>query len=294
MTATEGAIGTANQQTATTGAGRYVRANGTDIYCVEEGQGEPLLLLHGGLVSTSPIWDGVPVAWVSHMSAFAQHFRVIAPDTRGHGRTANPGGGPISYQQLADDIVALIDALGLERPLLCGFSDGGATATVVALRHPGLVRAIVNDAGYDFFIPQSPVFAMGRQIFGGNPAATRADPAAAERSFEASDEMRAVFATMKADHVGAQGPGYWQTLLDGVFDRWTQSPGYSNDDFPTIAAPTLVMAGDRDFLCSPEEAVVAYRKLPAGELALVPNTGHWISPLKVQIAIDFLRRHSAP
>jgi pimeloyl-ACP methyl ester carboxylesterase len=59
--------------------GRYVHANDTDIYYVEAGQGEPLLLLHGGVVSTSPVWAGHPWAYVSHMDAFAQHFRVIAP-----------------------------------------------------------------------------------------------------------------------------------------------------------------------------------------------------------------------
>ena len=148
MTATE-------QATTTIGEGQFVRANGIDIHYVEAGQGAPLLLLHGGLVSTSPIWDGVPVAWVSHMATFAEHFRVIAPDTRGHGRTVNPSGGPISYQQLADDIVALIDALGLDQPLLCGFSDGGAAATFVGLRHPDTVRAIVNHAGFDAFDPEN-------------------------------------------------------------------------------------------------------------------------------------------
>ena len=70
-----------------------MRANGTDIYYAEAGQGEPLLLLHTGLVPTSPVWAGFPVAWVSHLATFAQHFRVIAPDTRGHGRTVNPEGG---------------------------------------------------------------------------------------------------------------------------------------------------------------------------------------------------------
>lgn len=109
----------------TIGEGRYVRANGTDIYYVEAGQGEPLLLLHGGLVSNGAAWDGSPIAYVSHLATFAPHFRVIAPDTRGHGRTSNPERGAISYAQLVDDVVALIDALGLERPLLCGFSDGG-------------------------------------------------------------------------------------------------------------------------------------------------------------------------
>lgn len=282
---------TAGQQTALSGEARYIRANGTDIAYVEAGQGEPLLLLHGGLASTGPEWHGSPIAWVSHMATFAQHFRVIAPDTRGHGRTAHPGRGAIVYATLVDDIAALIDALGLGRPMLCGFSDGGTTATLVGIRHPGLVRAIVNDAGYDPFNPSSPTFAMSRQVFGGHREAMRADPPAAERAFDASDAMRATFALMQVAHDRAQGPGYWKTLLTEAFDRWTQSPGYAFEDLAAIAAPTLVLAGDRDFACSPEEAVVAYRKLRVGELAIVPDTGHWISPLKVQIAIDFLRRH---
>ena len=74
--------------------GRYAHANGTDIYYVEAGKGEPLLLLHGGLVSTSPNWAGHPGGWVSYMDTFAEHFRVIALDTHGHGRTANPGAAP--------------------------------------------------------------------------------------------------------------------------------------------------------------------------------------------------------
>jgi pimeloyl-ACP methyl ester carboxylesterase len=275
------------------GEGRYVRANGADIYYVEAGTGEPLLLLHGGLVSTNPLWAGAPVAYVSHLETFAKHFRVIAPDTRGHGKTVNAGGGPIPPTQPADDVAALIDALGLDRPMICGFSDGGVTATIVGLRHPSLVRAIVNDAGYDPFNAQAPIFTMTRQLIGGSPTATRADPVAAERWFDSSDELRAMFALMKADHDGAQGPGYWKTLLAELFDRWTQGPGYTFDDFAKLSVPTLILVGDRDHFCSPEEAVVAYRKLPAGQLAIVPGAGHVISPLKVQISIDFLLRHAA-
>jgi pimeloyl-ACP methyl ester carboxylesterase len=276
------------------GEGQYVRANGADIHYVEAGTGEPLLLLHGGLVSTNPLWAGAPVAYVSHMETFAQHFRVIAPDTRGHGKTVNAGGGSIPPAQPADDVAALIDALGLDRPLICGFSDGGHTATIVGMRYPGMVRAIVNDAGYDPFNPQAPTFTMTRQMLGGSPTATRADPVAAERWFDSSDETRAMFALLKADHDGAQGPGYWKTLLAEVFDRWMQPSGYTFDDFATLAAPTLILVGDRDHFCSSEEAVVAYRKLPAGELAIVPGTGHVISPLKVRISIDFLLRHTEP
>jgi pimeloyl-ACP methyl ester carboxylesterase len=294
MTATERAAGTAGQQTTTIGEGRYARANGTDIYYVEAGQGEPLLLLPGGLVSNNPVWAGAPVAWVSHLATFARHFRVIAPDTRGCGRTVNPGGDAILYPQLADDVVALIGALGLERPLLCGFSDGATTATVVGLRHPGAARAIVNDAGYDLFNPDTASIAMARQFFGGSPDATRADPAHLERLAESSDAMRAFFAPLRADDDGAQGPGHWLRRIAESFGRITSSPGYTFEDFRAIAVPTLILVGDRDQICSPEEGIIAYRKLPQGELAIVPGTGHWISPLKVQLAIEFLGRHGTP
>jgi pimeloyl-ACP methyl ester carboxylesterase len=273
------------------GEGRYALANGTDIYYVEVGQGEPLLLLHGGAVSTSPLWAGTPFAYVSHMDTFAEHFRVIAPDTRGSGRTVNPGGGPVSFTQLADDVVALIDALDLGRPLICGFSEGAITATIIGIRNPETVRAIVNHAGYDFFNPQASSFMMMRQMFGGAPDATQADPDAFERTSESSEEMRAMLELMKADHEGAQGEGYLKTYLAQAFDRSTQSPGYTFEDLGKITAPTLILTGDRDDFCSVEEGVEAYRMLEQGELAVLPNHGHFISASAVRVTIEFLEQH---
>ena len=193
-------------------AARTVRANGIDIHYLEQGEGEPLLLLHGGMVSTNPIWTGVPVAYASHMDALAEHFRVIAPDTRGCGRTPHTG-GPITFDLLAGDVAALIEALGLERPLITGFSDGGIIATVVGIRHPDAVRAIVNDAGFDEFDPDARTFAMMRQVLGGSPEATQPDPDAAARLFEASEQMRPMFELMKRDQTAGQGDGHWRTYL---------------------------------------------------------------------------------
>src|SRR5262249_62425768 len=67
-------------------------------------------------------------------------FRVIMPDFRGSGRTVHPG-GPIPYNLLADDMVALIDALHLDQPLVCGYGDGGHVATVTGIRKPASVRS---------------------------------------------------------------------------------------------------------------------------------------------------------
>jgi pimeloyl-ACP methyl ester carboxylesterase len=268
-------------------AGTTVSANGIDIHYVEAGVGEPLLLLHQGMVSTDPLWADSPVAYAGRMDAFAEHFRVIAPDLRGCGRTVNPGGGSISYAQLVDDALALIGALGLDRPLICGFSDGATLATLLAIRSPGSVRAVVNHAGYDLLNPEAPSMAMARQVLGGRPDATEADPVAAARFFESSEQMRPLLEGMRAEH----GDG-WTRILSQTFERISSSPGATFDDLRAITAPTLILAGDRDGFCSVEEGAAAYRLLADGELAILPGEGHAITPAAVRITIDYLRRHA--
>jgi pimeloyl-ACP methyl ester carboxylesterase len=270
---------------------RSSRANGIDIHYVEAGQGEPLVLLHGGMVSTNPIWAPTPVSYSAHMEQLAERFRVIAPDTRGCGRTRHSG-GTVTFDLLADDVVELIDALGLDRPLIAGFSEGAVTATIVGIRRPDSVRAIVNYAGYDFFNPGAPSFTIMRQILGGTPQATEADPDAAAASFVQSPEMQAMFELLKADQDGAQGEGYWREYLRNAFHRTTRSPGYTFEDLGEITAPTLILVGDRDQFCTAEEAVTAYRALKHGELAVLPDTGHIITPTAIDSTINFLERHS--
>lgn len=270
-------------------ATRTVRANGIDIHYLERGAGAPLVLLHGGMVTSNPIWAGHPFAYASHLDAFAQHFRVIAPDTRGGGRTRHPG-GPVTFDVLADDVLGLIDALHLERPRLCGFSEGGTTATIVGIRKPGATSAIVNDAGYDLFDPESPSFPMMRQMFGGTADATRADPDAMQRAFDQSEEMRATFRLMQADQDGAQGAGHWKQYLQLAFGRLAGGPGHRVGDLRGIDVPTMILVGDRDPFCTVEAGVVAFRALERGQLAIVPDTGHVITEAKVRACIEFLKR----
>jgi pimeloyl-ACP methyl ester carboxylesterase len=268
--------------------GRCVQANGIDIHYVEAGQGEPLLLLDNAMVSTNPIWASVPIAYSSFLGTLAEHFRVIAPDTRGSGKSVHPG-GPIPYALLADDVAALIDALNLDRPLICGFSDGGETATLTGIRHPGSVRAIVNYGGYDLFNPdpQAPAITTTRQMLGGSASATQADP---ELTASRSAELQAMFELMQSDHDSAQGTGHWKTVVAQTFDRVTQPHGYTFEDLHAITVPTLILTGDRDPFCSVEEGAAAYRALPAGELAVLPGTGHLITPAAVQVTIRFFER----
>jgi pimeloyl-ACP methyl ester carboxylesterase len=270
---------------------KHIRANGTDIHYVEAGDGPPLLLIHGGLMSTDAVWDGFPGAYGTYLDAFAARFRVIAPDTRGHGRTLDPGGGSIGYAQLADDVLALAAALGLDRPLLCGFSDGGAIATVAAVRAPAKWRAIVNDAGFDLLNPRSHSFAMARSVFGAGPQATKAIPEAAER-FLVGHGMGDLMRRLQEDHA-AQAPNGWKTTLENTFDRFTSPLVVTFDDLKQISSPTLVLTGDRDMACTVEDAVTTFRMLSAGELAIIPGFGHMLSDAAIAISIDFLQRHAA-
>ena len=272
---------------------RSVHANGIDIHYLEAGEGEPLVLLHGGVVSTNPIWAGVPISYASQMATLSDRFRVIAPDTRGAGKTVHSG-GTVTFDLLADDVAALVDALGLDQPLVAGFSEGGITATILGIRHPGSVRAIANHAGYDAFAPSvmPTLSAMMRQMLGGSPDATEADPDAAARFFSQSAEMQGAFELMKADEDSGQGKDHWKDYLRLAFHRLTESTGYTTSDLGAIAAPTLIIVGDRDEFCSVEEGVLAYRALAEGELAVVPNTGHIITPPLVELMVEFLERWS--
>jgi pimeloyl-ACP methyl ester carboxylesterase len=267
---------------------QHVRANGIDIHYREEGSGPPLLLLHGGVVSSNPIWGPHPFAYASHVAALAKQFRVLALDTRGCGRTGHAG-GPITFDVLADDVLAFIDTMKLSRPAIMGFSEGGITATIVAIKAPDAARAIVNDAGYDVFNPEAKSAKMMRVMLGGSPTATKTDPDAAERFFQQSEMMKKTVEIMRADQDGGQGDGHWKTYLSLAFDRTTRWPGYSFADMAKLTAPALVLVGDRDDFCSVEEGIVAFRALKQGQLDVVPNTGHVITKAKTDAAIEFLR-----
>jgi pimeloyl-ACP methyl ester carboxylesterase len=100
--------------------------------------------------------------------------------------------------------------------------------------------------------------------------------------------MAAMFETMKADYDSAQGEGHWREYIRIFFDRATHSPGYTLDDFRSITAPTLILTGDRDHFCSVEEGTIAYRNLPAGELAVLPGTDHTITESVIEATMEFL------
>ena len=117
-----------------TRAGGYVDAGGVRTYYAVEGEGEPLILLHGG-ACTIETFDG-------QTPALASKYRVYLPERRGHGRTPDVE-GPITYENMAQDTIAFIEALAIPSAHLVGWSDGALVGLLVALRRPELVRKLV-------------------------------------------------------------------------------------------------------------------------------------------------------
>src|SRR3989475_6335302 len=118
---------TTNRTTEAKGMGSYAELNGMNLYYERHGTGRPLILLHGGLGSGETFGPILP--------ALSKHHQVIVVDLQGHGRTADIH-RPIDIRLMADDIAALIDHLGLEKPDLVGYSLGGGVAFFTAVKYP--------------------------------------------------------------------------------------------------------------------------------------------------------------
>lgn len=132
---------TASQDTAAQ-RGRVIQADGVNIYYEVNGAGEPLVLFHAGTLTGD--------MWQPYLAAFTEHHRVFTPDMRGHGRTDNPKGA-MTYRQLADEMVTFMRVVGLRKPLIAGFSDGGQVALEIGMRYPDVARAlIVGGAWFKF------------------------------------------------------------------------------------------------------------------------------------------------
>lgn len=238
----------------------YVDANGVHTYYDEHGSGEPLLLLHGGLVDGDSFAQQTP--------AFAERFRVIVPDRRGHGRTADVD-GPISYDVMADDTIAFIEALGIGPAHLVGWSDGGDVGLLVAIKRPNLVRRLVT--------------------IGSNFSADGLTREAAE-AFKPDTPTSAVPIMHETWKVNAVEPDRFDAVLEKMQQCWFDY-AIPTADLARITAPTLVMVGDDD-ITRFEHTIELYDTIPDAQLAVIPGASHLV-PLEKpdlvnQLVLDFL------
>jgi pimeloyl-ACP methyl ester carboxylesterase len=258
--------------------GRSVDVNGASLYYEEWGNGPPLILIHGGLGSNTQ--------WESVVPELMRDFRVITPDSRGHGRSTNPG-GKLSYARIADDVAALIAALDMVDPMVGGWSDGGQVALEFGARHRGAARALIIGAAYPDFAATG-LRDAHRALLGADDAGV---PDLQRLDAHLGDSAEPI----KSAHPG--GTAQWTELVQQTAPMWLEYAGLGPDKIRRIEVPSLVLVGDRDELIPIDLAVALYRTLPNAELAICPHTEH-AGPTPERAAVfaslirDFALRHA--
>lgn len=219
--------------------------NGFACHYEDRGEGEPLLLLHGG--------SGIGSDWALIFADDAlAGFRAVAPDARGHGRSTNPS-KTFTIRQAAADAFALLDHLRIERVKAIGLSMGAKTLLHMATSQPHRLDAMV-------LVSATPYF----------PAPARA--AMAHLTVETFSETDWAF--QRKRHV--QGDDQIRMLFEqmrGLKDHHDDM-AFTPPLLATITGRTLIVHGDRDPLYPVELALEMYRAIPSSALWVVPNGGH--------------------
>jgi pimeloyl-ACP methyl ester carboxylesterase len=260
-------------------SGRYVEVNGISLWVATHGSGRPLVLLHGGLMSGETFGPVLP--------ALAARHQVFTVDLQGHGRTADID-RPLDLRLMADDVAALIDHLGLDRPDVVGFSLGGGVATMTAVRHPDKVRRLVSLSAN---IRRSAIYpemlAQQGQVSGAVAESLKGTP------------MYDLYQRV------APRPEDFPRLLDKVGELMSHDFDFT-EEVRGLQVPTLVAAADAD-MAPPSHYVEVFGLLDGGRrdggwmgegrprgghaLAIIPGTTHYDvgeSPLFAAVVLDFL------
>ncbi|GAA4413836.1 alpha/beta fold hydrolase [Actinokineospora soli] len=247
----------------------YAQVNGLDMYYEIHGEGAPVVLLHGAL-------SGIGTSFADLLPRLAKTRQVIAVEYQGHARTADVD-RPLSYPQLADDVVALVRHLGHSRVDVLGYSTGAGIALEIAQRHPDAVRkAVLLSVTYQ-------LDGCHPELMGGMESLT-------------PDMM--VGSPFEEEYVDlAPDPSAFPALVEKVKEFSLAWRGWPTESVRAITAPVLLVIGDSD-LTRPEHAVDMFRLfgggvfgdiagLPSSELAVLPGTTHvgmtqrgeWIAPM---------------
>ena len=226
-----------------------VLVNGISLAYRVIGDGEPLVLLHGGL--------GTGEEWSPLFDDFSTHYRLIVPDLRWHGRSTNPQ-GLFSYEDMASDIFALLDHLGIGKVRVIGFSMGGLTLMHMAIGQPERLETIVFLSGALGYLP-----VWYRQQLRSLTVPPEAMEQLAQLHRGGEEQVRRILLSGK-------------TVADDY-----ENLNFSPPQLSTISAPSLIVVGDHEFGENREQsrefllqAFDVYDAIPDSYLWVVPNGGH--------------------
>jgi pimeloyl-ACP methyl ester carboxylesterase len=253
----------------TVATGHRVQVNGMQVYYEVSGQGDPLIVLHGAYMNIPAMGAIIP--------ALAKHHRVYALEAQGHGRTTDIN-RPITYPNLADDVAAFMDAVGLKKADVFGYSMGAGTGLQLAIRHPEKVNKLVAaSVAYDYeglqpefkaLIPQMKVEMFLQMPF--------------------AEQYRKLSPT----------PDSFPALVRKVIAA-QREPLSWGEDVKRLKTPVLLIAGDADGYTL-EHIVSMFRllgggvmgdmgkPLPASRLAILPGTSHTAVITQVDLVMGFV------
>jgi pimeloyl-ACP methyl ester carboxylesterase len=238
----------------------YVQLGAVNTWYDEHGQGEPLVLMHGGLADAR--W------FAPNLAALAEHFHLYTPERRGHGHTPDVE-GPITYQLMTDDTIAFLDTVVGQPADLVGHSDGAFVAMQVAMQRPELVKRLV-------------------MISGGFNKSGEAAPDA-----EWNVDQLAEFVGPAYGEVSPDGIDHFKVVATKIGEMAAVEPNLQASELAKVRQRSLVMFSDDD-LVTLTHAVEMYDALPNAELAIVPGTSHFLTQEKPdlvnKLVVDFLTK----
>ena len=224
----------------------YVDHDGARIWYATYGSGTPVILLHGGLGHSGNWGYQVP-------ALVASGHRVVLIDSRGHGRSTRDM-RPFTYELMASDVVAVMDALRVDRAALVGWSDGACIALILAMKAPARVAGV-------FF-------------FGCNM-----DPSGV-RPVEFGPVLRRCFARHAKDYAALSAtPDQFDAFSDAVGEMMKTQPNYAAQDLAAIHVPVAIVQSEHDEFIKPEHAAYLARTIPAAAFVLLPGVSHF-APLQ--------------
>ena len=215
--------------------GKYYNIRGFKMYAEVYGQGQPLLFIHGNGGSINNFTKNIPY--------FSSRYKVIIADSRAQGKSTDSGDS-LSYEMMADDYAALLDAMKIDSAYIVGWSDGGINGLLMAMRHPKKVKKLA--------------------ITGAN---LRPDTTAVSQ--EVWDMVTPMYEGLKAktdkNAVEKNGLKLLRLLIE--------NPHIPLTDLQKISCPTLVIGGDHD-LIKEEHTMEIFKNIPKAYLWILPNSGH--------------------
>ncbi|HYK44392.1 MAG TPA: alpha/beta hydrolase [Parafilimonas sp.] len=221
--------------------GNYADVNGIKMYYEIHGEGNPLVLIHGG-------GSTIQTTFGTILPMLAKRYKIIAVELQAHGHTSDRD-APETFQQDADDVAALLQQLNIRKASIIGFSNGGSTTLQIAIRHPEIVNKIIVVAG----AYKREGFISG--FFDGMVAATLDNM---------PQHLQDAFLAINPD------PGALFNMFNKDKTRMINFQDWNDNDLRSIKAPALVISGDKDVTLT-EHALEMSRLIPNAELLVMPG-----------------------